>query len=548
MRSIEVGKFFEIVKDDKVKIIAGKGGLKRKANSVGVVNLINPYKWIKDGEIILITFSLFKEKEMEFIQKLYERGCACLFIHPGEQKNFSLPNCVLNLANNLDFPIFVLPQEVAYTLIFDRFYGAVLDKEEKLLDKFEEINYEMTEILIKNKGLNDMLFKAQKILKKNILYLDENLKPLEKYSKSHLLNYKDIILNNLKNQNEEFEDIEIKEITLETNMIFKYVIIKLKNNINNYLLMLESKKISKKEKILDNIVLSNTSATIRFNRLRDLDIIEAKENLKYGFFDDLINKSYKSAEIMMKRAAVLELNLMYWNILLIFDIYNFDKYYQNNSYKGEIHIQEVKQILKYKIKNSIGSYFKNISFFIPKSDGYILIFELKKAEYKNFNYKEFFKKMNQKINRELTNEEIDFSVMVGISEPMNKLEDIPKAYRQAVKAQKIGSKLYNKGKTVFYEDLGVYTFLVNEGVAKEDKNLNKILEYDKTKKGELVNTLEVFLDNNGNINRTAQEIYTHPNTVKYRIKKIKEIVGEDILNNKSKRLYYHVLIKNLKLR
>jgi len=312
--------------------------------------------------------------------------------------------------------------------------------------------------------------------------------------------------------------------------------------------MLESKKISKKEKILDNIVLSNTSATIRFNRLRDLDIIEAKENLKYGFFDDLINKSYKSAEIMMKRAAVLELNLMYWNILLIFDIYNFDKYYQNNSYKGEIHIQEVKQILKYKIKNSIGSYFKNISFFIPKSDGYILIFELKKAEYKNFNYKEFFKKMNQKINRELTNEKIDFSIMVGISEPMNKLEDIPKAYRQAVKAQKIGSKLYNKGKTVFYEDLGVYTFLVNEGVAKEDKNLNKILEYDKTKKGELVNTLEVFLDNNGNINRTAQEIYTHPNTVKYRIKKIKEIVGEDILNNKSKRLYYHVLIKNLKLR
>jgi sugar diacid utilization regulator len=35
------------------------------------------------------------------------------------------------------------------------------------------------------------------------------------------------------------------------------------------------------------------------------------------------------------------------------------------------------------------------------------------------------------------------------------------------------------------------------------------------------------------VTKTALEIYTHPNTIKYRLKRIEEIMGENIFKNKT---------------
>ena len=52
---------------------------------------------------------------------------------------------------------------------------------------------------------------------------------------------------------------------------------------------------------------------------------------------------------------------------------------------------------------------------------------------------------------------------------------------------------------------------------------------------------------NGSIKDAAEKLYVHPNTVKYRMKRIKEITGEDLFNDDQKRLYYHIMVKALKI-
>jgi sugar diacid utilization regulator len=55
----------------------------------------------------------------------------------------------------------------------------------------------------------------------------------------------------------------------------------------------------------------------------------------------------------------------------------------------------------------------------------------------------------------------------------------------------------------------------------------QIKAYDARRQSELMRTLEAYLDNGGNITRTARALHVHPNTVVYRLRRIGEIAGRD---------------------
>lgn len=563
MEGIKVKDVYALLKEDGVKLVAGKNGLNRIVNSISVTEVDNPYRWLIGGEMILTTLFMFKKREdkINFINKLNDSGCACVAIHPGNQLEFLVENYILEIGNKLQFPIFILPQEMPYVRIFNKVYEAILNKKEILLKKSAEITYMMTKTLIADGNIHDIILKLYKILNKSVFFLNNKLEIVEKIENSEESNinindYKNVIFEHdskliMKiNQNECYDDIKVKEINFGEDKIFKYVIIELRENINNYLAIIEPNMISESEKLLDSTALCNVATAIKLQKLKELAIIETKEKLKYDFFDDLINEAYTSLDIMEKRAATLGLNFMFWNIIFIFDIDNFEQYYKENFHKGEYYFQEIKMKIKDNIIEQLERYRDNIGLFIPKGDGYIMSVGFNENEYKRFNYRKFFKNINSKINHKFENENLDFSITLSVSGPINMIGDITKAYKQALRAKEIGKKLYGKGGTVFYEDLGIYNLISIQGSKEEilvSSGLNKIYDYDKKKRGNLLETLEVFLDTNGSISKTAIKIYAHPNTVKYRLRKIKEIIDEDILGNETKRLYYHVLIKALKV-
>lgn len=563
MEGIKVKDVYALLKEDGVKLVAGKNGLNRIVNSISVTEVDNPYRWLIGGEMMLTTLFMFKKREdkINFINKLNDSGCACVAIHPGNQLEFLVENYILEIGDKLQFPIFILPQEMPYVRIFNKVYEAILNKKEILLKKSAEITYMMTKTLIADGNIHDIILKLYKILNKSVFFLNNKLEIVEKIENSEESNinindYKNVIFEHdskliMKiNQNECYDDIKVKEINFGEDKIFKYVIIELRENINNYLAIIEPNMISESERLLDSTALCNVATAIKLQKLKELAIIETKEKLKYDFFDDLISEAYTSLDIMEKRAATLGLNFMFWNIIFIFDIDNFEQYYKANFHKGEHYFQEIKMKIKDNIIEQLEKYRDNIGLFIPKGDGYIMSVGFNENEYKRFNYRKFFKNINSKINHKLENENLDFSITLSVSGPINMIGDITKAYKQALRAKEIGKKLYGKGGTVFYEDLGIYNLISIQGSKEEilvNSGLNKIYDYDKKKRGNLLETLEVFLDTNGSINKTAIKIYAHPNTVKYRLRKIKEIIDEDILGNETKRLYYHVLIKALKV-
>ena len=58
--------------------------------------------------------------------------------------------------------------------------------------------------------------------------------------------------------------------------------------------------------------------------------------------------------------------------------------------------------------------------------------------------------------------------------------------------------------------------------------LRPLLEYDKENNSLLLPTVRAYLLCNGNITKTAQDIFVHRNTLLYRLNQIRDLTGWDL--------------------
>jgi DNA-binding PucR family transcriptional regulator len=61
-----------------------------------------------------------------------------------------------------------------------------------------------------------------------------------------------------------------------------------------------------------------------------------------------------------------------------------------------------------------------------------------------------------------------------------------------------------------------------------DETIAPLAAYDEQYETELVATVEAYLDNDGNVTPTAETLFTHRHTVRYRLERVRELCGHDL--------------------
>jgi sugar diacid utilization regulator len=86
-----------------------------------------------------------------------------------------------------------------------------------------------------------------------------------------------------------------------------------------------------------------------------------------------------------------------------------------------------------------------------------------------------------------------------------------------------------------FEETGAYRLLLpamsedpRELQGFFDETVAPLVTYDDQYETELVRTLESFLDADGNVAKTAEKLYTHRHTIRYRLERVKELSGLDV--------------------
>lgn len=146
--------------------------------------------------------------------------------------------------------------------------------------------------------------------------------------------------------------------------------------------------------------------------------------------------------------------------------------------------------------------------------------------------------------------EIDYvTIAIGIGRYYKNILDISKSYEEAKKAL-IASR-FMTNKILFFDDLKIYK-LITKIEDKEEltmfyKEILYPLEiYDEKNGTDLLNTLKVYFECDENMQLSSENLHIHINTMKYRIKRIKDILGiEDFGMDKKVELYLALKIKEI---
>lgn len=133
---------------------------------------------------------------------------------------------------------------------------------------------------------------------------------------------------------------------------------------------------------------------------------------------------------------------------------------------------------------------------------------------------------------------------IGVGRPCARPSDLPRSYTEALRALGVRQTSARPSGVTTFEDLGFYRMLGNEESSHEVGEfirewLGPLMDYDDTHHYDLVPTLWQYYECRGNYDATAQELMIHRSTLRYRLRRIRELTGHD-LNDVDTRLNLHI--------
>ena len=522
-----VKDLFKLNKDFKdFKLLAGEKGLYNEIKSVDIMEVPDGVYWTKPGDFIITTgYSIKKEDaSLEFIVKtLIERRVAALGFKVGRFVD-EIPDDILNFADKHNFPIIYIPITTSYISIFKPIYNLLENKESYEFYIITEFKKELQNLMGKSYNISnvkDLLFQYIG----HDVYIFWNDKSNIKGANNDFLssNIKKGIEDNLAEIYSTNESISFEE------MNYKYTIFKVEgvNTILGFvcIAMNKGEELTK----VDEMIIRESIPLISIYFISYANKIMTNNKSIDDFYFNVLEGRYENNEFKLREDASyldidININRLIW--ILDFSLCNSQEY---NSIE-----EKVLDIMDMQNKRF---YYQN------HNRGFIFITELRESPKDVIVLKDYFKFMLAELNKQFPNK----SFNIGVSKPCGNLKYLKYAYEEADFSLIIGKKLSCDENIFFYDNYMIYHLLCEIGdhptLVKIYRNtVKRLIDYDSEYNTELLRTVKVFVNNDFNINQSAEKLFIHRNTLYKRIDRINTILDLDI-DKSENRLILQIALK-----
>ena len=123
-------------------------------------------------------------------------------------------------------------------------------------------------------------------------------------------------------------------------------------------------------------------------------------------------------------------------------------------------------------------------------------------------------------------------VHLAVSSPVRTARELGHGLHEAEQAIELARRLGIGDRPLAFEHLGVYRILLDGGGSQHRRDfvedaLGPLARYDSERGTELVTTLRAYVAADYNANETARRLYVHTNTLAYRLRTIRRLLGGD---------------------
>lgn len=390
-------------------------------------------------------------------------------------------------------------------------------KQQNILEKSSEIHKKLTEIVLSGRGIEAICRTLADFIGCPVQIEDHNshikAAVANKKDTQSFLCCKDLVQNSRysKQVKELFRERKPVEIVLDANTTQYLVPIVAGEQILGLITTVLANKSLRR---LDRAAMEQGATITALEMLKHRAALEQTKRLKENFVESVMQGDFESKDWVRHRAMQLGFDLENAYQVMVVEVEPGAK----DKSKPELY-QEIREFCVHSFPHVI---------VITKSSHLLLmsVFENQKKHCDAETLAELLKeRLLQKV------EERKWWVAIGTS--CNKLENCVLSYRNAVTTLKIMKTLQLKNKIACYDNLGIFSLIeINPRHFTEfiQKTLGPLVEYDQEHKSQLVDTLKLYFKYNGNILKASREGFLNSSTMKYRLRRIKEITELDLKN------------------
>lgn len=495
----------------ELSLLAGQNGLDRMIRSVTVLD--NPYlhEWIVGGELVITTGYIYKDKPQDFKEmliRLNNAGIACVCIKLGRFIGV-LPQDIAEYADEVGLPIISIPLHFRMTDLVNPVLISSINEKAKLIQLSEKIHRSFTELVIEGGSVPQIIETLKSIIKKDVAYYELCFN--EHYVTSDFLDIKDKIFScSLQNIKKRYRNYRVY---LEEKD-YGYIFLNEDHdspNIQNY----------------QEIAIEHACTTLILDIQKRISKQQIESKYRDEFVLDLIHNKINSEEELNARSRIYGWDFKKGLIAIIVEIDYF-----KNKYTDIIDPQAIRQLEN--SKSYIFSLVKGIirdscpdSSYTEFSDS--IVFLISPAGKDENKYISQIKRIGERVKERL-NKNTEYTVMIGIGNFKSSPIEVYQSFNEALQAVKLGRILYKSNSIVCFDDLEVYRILTFIAGRQESidfclQNIGKIVMYDKKKKTDYLNTLSCIVNKDWNLKDAAKELFLHYNTMRYKYKRIMQIIG-----------------------
>lgn len=525
------------------KVLTGDVGLDRTISAVTVMDAPDVINWLKGNEFVITSGYSIKDNPLSLetlISDLARVNAAGLGI---KLRRFidQIPPSIVDLAISLEAPIVVIPFGVSWVEIITSIHQEIMQRQSELIVQGERTFRKFSLSLLQQGGFLEISKVLYELISCPVIILDYQgnsytqgweLPPQQ----VEAIARQAIAASDWRNSGYyslEMEDSTVRFLQLEG---FPHELalcpIIVENEVTGYIMALADEEAHKKGPYFA-IAIEQAAIMCALRTMITFNTKEVRRRFKNRFAQDLLSWNFRDISFARKQAAFVDWVLHDCYSVLAVAIDDLSGYYLAQG-ADEAHVQGVLEEL-YKSVTYIDRVYKLDLIFLENSDSLLILKPQDRREsdkHARDQVLEFAALLQRQVNEDLE----DLTVSIGISRLIRDITKLRDGQTQALSALKYGRMLTGGNSVWHYDDLGIYRILCEfdketELVRYYEDTIAKLEEYDREHKAELVKTLTAYFNNDFSLQKAADELYVHYNTMRYRLERINEITGLDVLNS-----------------
>lgn len=520
------------------RLVAGESGLDRTIGCVDILEVPDASAWLQENELLITTCYAVRndpDGQLNILRAMARSNSAALAVKFGRFIGQPPPD-MLRLADELGIPLIDVPDGISFLDITHPVMAVIVDKQAEQLAYSEKIHRRLTMIALANGEPEAVARELADILGRPVaIFTDElicsawapggKVIPDQSATASQMMAGGQSLT--------EEEAVRLRRISGPGTMSLAgnyWTVFPVDVQERRYGYILVGRPNTGGPDLTDmQIIAVEHGVTVAALQLVRAEAVrEARRSYKRDLLEDLIAGAFRYRETALSRGEAVDFRLDQPYVIMVADVDGFTRWLSSIPGNNEDMAVRVKDQLLRIVETATANWVPR-ALVVARSDSFVAVLPTGRRS-GGGEYRVRLHDLAREIQAQVKKRWPEMTITVGVSASAGDPLEFASRYSEVRKVIRLGRRLFGAGRVAFWDDVEIYSLLSELGQPLERFYHGVLGAVDKPgvkNREELLHTLRVYLESQGNMVAAAEQLFIHRNTLRYRLDRIRKLLGRD---------------------